>query len=57
MMAAIHRYLYPGTEVPFRFDGEGVVLRNQALCVWQDVMVLGSGTGSLIPDKAGGGSL
>jgi hypothetical protein len=26
-------YWNPGTGVPFRFDGEGVGLGNQALCV------------------------
>jgi hypothetical protein len=27
-----------GTGYCFRFDGEGVALRNQALCVWQGLL-------------------
>jgi hypothetical protein len=29
VQATMHRYLYLGTGVPFRFDGEGLALRMQ----------------------------
>jgi hypothetical protein len=47
-------YLYPGTGVPFRFDGEGVALREQALCPASQSNGTGTGYRSLNPDKAAG---
>ena len=43
----MHRYLYLGTGVSSRFDGEGVALRKQ-LCVSGKPFKI-TATGSLIP--------